>query len=207
MIYRITNFPLFLSIIFSVISCIILFTPPVFAETEAVNDSDDTELNSSLSTHTAWVLGGIGAFTGRIGGISMMLEVCYQRNDILFSIRGMQNGEFKPFSEDYSDYDREISALIGYSYKGQWAYISFSAGIGGLYHVKHSYSITWELIKEKTYTVGLPLEVQMFLTPIPILGIGIIGFCNLNFMSTSIGFLLCLQIGYLWPEVEVQLLL
>jgi hypothetical protein len=45
-------------------------------------------------------------------------------------------------------------------------------------------------------TIGIPIEVQLFLTA-KVIGIGVYGFANVNFESSFMGFLICLQIGKL----------
>jgi hypothetical protein len=137
----------------------------------------------------SWVHGGLGEDEG---GISGGISLSYQTGSNLFSIRGVENEEFKLDLFGYSGPPEKIwdvGVLYGRIAKASWGLASISGGVG-IVGVSDDEEIT-------SYHLGIPLESQLFWTPISTMGIGIYGFANLNFEKSFVGALACVQIGKL----------
>lgn len=105
-------------------------------------------------------------------------------NHQLLTVRSAGN-----YFGDVTSYD--VGAMYGLMQKNDMGYISFSAGLAALFAGDSS---------DKT-DLGLPLEVQAFLTPTEHVGIGVILFGDTNLTNTSQSFggvVLALQFGNLW---------
>jgi len=83
----------------------------------------------------------------------------------------------------------ERAILYGRSMKSKYWLSSFAAGL--------SYLSGEKSYQEKISTIGFPVEGQLFLTPLPFVGIGLYGLANFNLKCSFTGLLLCLQIGKL----------
>jgi hypothetical protein len=97
-------------------------------------------------------------------------------------------------------YFREAGLLYGVMAKARYGYISASAGVS---YVNTGYTsgtdylgVTFHDPDQKT--IGVPGEIQAFFTPIPYVGIGIIGFGDYNSHAPVAGAVLALQIGNLY---------
>ena len=95
----------------------------------------------------------------------------------------------------------DIGILYGRSSKTSYAKTSYglasvSGGISIVGVVRSDYYGGY-YEKSTFLTIGIPIEVQLFWTPIPFLGIGIYGFANLNLEESFAGWLLCIQLGEL----------
>jgi hypothetical protein len=137
----------------------------------------------------SWVHGGLGEDEG---GISGGISLSYQTGSSLFSIRGVENEEFKLDLFGYSGPPEkvwDIGVLYGRVAKASWGLASISGGVG-IVGASDDEGIT-------SYRLGIPVESQLFWTPISTMGIGIYGFANLNSKKSFIGALACVQIGIL----------
>lgn len=93
------------------------------------------------------------------------------------------------FSETGHDYAWDLGVLYGRVITPPSSSILISGGIGlsvGGVLVKYDDNVT---------TIGVPIEVQLFLKPTPSFGIGFYGFVNINTQQTFYGVTLCLTIG------------
>lgn len=94
---------------------------------------------------------------------------------------------------------KEVGLLYGVMSKAKYGYLSASAGLS---YVQAGYSggtDIWGIHFQDTSrsTIGIPGEVQAFFTPFPYVGIGIVGFGNLNTVAPVYGAALEVQFGKL----------
>jgi hypothetical protein len=153
-------------------------------------------LSSSAYAHSRakdffWVNAGIGAGTYE-GAAGLSLSI--QPSDpgyLFFSFRGVivvdvpQLGFFSVIEE--GDDIKDVALLVGYSTKRPQSLAYFSVATGISYVSGMSINSTF----------GLPVDVQLFFTPTPILGIGLQGFADFNKEKSFYGILFCLQLGIL----------
>ena len=142
---------------------------------------------------------GLGKTSMGFGGIAFI--ECDLGN-IFFCLRtsGMFHlGNYGP--DEGAD---EFGIVGGYSVNYQLGLISFGAGISKVFHNTQQpvqspdgfgnphvhYNI------QKT-TIGLPLQMELFFTPIRIIGLGLCIFSTVNNLKSFGGIALCLQIGRL----------
>ncbi len=136
--------------------------------------------------------GSTGFFGGGAGA-----NLSYLSNAGLFSIRFIyieQAHTMEPVSLNNFQIKQiaELSGLYGLSTKTKWFLASLSSGIGIVVGKQKSNN------EENSFsTIGLPLESQLFLRPLPAVGFGITIFVNVNSKKSYTGILFCLQIGKL----------
>lgn len=101
-----------------------------------------------------------------------------------------------------SEHAWELAPLFGLGLRGRWGWISGAFGIGLAGGVRRGDFIeadeqTGRELYERDgfYTVGFPLDLQLFATPYACLGIGIEVFANLNLERSFFGALLAVQLG------------
>jgi hypothetical protein len=147
--------------------------------------------------------GGIGGVIGpeRGGGFTGSISASYFSHIGLISVRvlgcGNPSAHLAIPSTDRIDEFFEISGMYGTGYNDLYFSAFASAGLGMVKFKSSYYNIT---IHHKTETVpSIPIELQAFVTPLPVLGFGITLFGNINGKSPYIGGLLCIRIGKLWP--------
>ena len=138
---------------------------------------------SSAQPHSGffWVNGGLG---GATSGLAAGLDLSIQPSRpgfLLFSLRGIGTAEM--MGDDISD----VAFLIGYSSKRPQSHGYFSIAIGVS-------RVAGSAVDE---TFGIPVEFQLFYTPLSFVGIGLLGFADFNKEETFGGALLCLQFGKL----------
>lgn len=134
----------------------------------------------------ASVPGGLGEDDG---GISGGLSLSYRIGGSLFSIRAVENSEFKLDLWGYSgppDKVWDIGMLYGRVTKATHGLASISAGVG-IVGASHNG-------KGLPLHMGIPLDVQLFWTPSSVLGFGIYGFANVNAYKSFYGMLVCVQL-------------
>lgn len=142
-----------------------------------------------------WLNFGAGFSSGlepNVGMPGVGLGLSYKSRLGLFSLRSVFFEDFQIcLFGDCSNPHRlwDAGALYGVITKGKFAFASASAGLG-LAGGKR------EGAKAFT-TVGIPLETQLFLTPIRYAGIGLYGLADLNPEKSFWGLLVCLQFGRL----------
>jgi hypothetical protein len=154
-----------------------------------------------------WINAGLG---GSSFGISPGVCLSYRNRGNLISIRFIYNEEinlqiFGP-GPSPSESVWDLGALYGRNAKTLHGLASVSGGVslvGGVRRGRYLsnsggwWSSTDSYEKLTFLTVGVPIEVQLFWTPLSSLGIGIYGFANLNRQKSFAGALLCVQIGKL----------
>jgi len=92
----------------------------------------------------------------------------------------------------------DMGILYGYIYKKAAWYWSTSAGIAAVRAQAPEVTVLGITYEPKAhYKVGLPAEFQLFLTPSQRLGIGLIGFANLNDGFSVAGLMVAIQLGNL----------
>jgi hypothetical protein len=167
-----------------VLAFVLLLTtvPALYSQTNTQEEPKSTP------QRYVWLNGGIGVGTGLAGGLSLS----YQHGHWLFSIRHAvtsKNEGVYIYQLRFRDiYD--IGVLVGISSKkpGSMGYASIAAGIA---------RVNGDPFDEFEATYGIPMEAQLFFTPLSFLAVGITMFTNLNSQKVFAGALLCLQIGKL----------
>ena len=150
-----------------------------------------------------WINTGLGAGSGSgLGGGAALLEGNYRLSEHqLISVRATKTSDFQIFSP--SNEFTEVGALYGVIAKAKYGYASASAGLGWAqykdYVTYHNFfSGGGNETTRRQNTVNIPLEIQLFTTPTPYVGIGLIGFSNINSVNVVSGAFLALQFGNLW---------
>lgn len=129
-----------------------------------------------------WLNIGIGYGLGShvfAGGLNLSFQPS-RPGYLLFSLRAAGTSDIldpSPISD--------AAFLVGYSSKrpGARGYYSIGSGLG--------------LVFGESKTLGVPVDAQLFYTPLSFAGIGLQGFANFNTEETFWGVLLCLQFGKL----------
>ena len=132
-----------------------------------------------------WINGGVGggagsATSGPAAGLDLSIQPP-RPGFLLFSLRGIVTAEI--LGDDISD----VAFLIGYSSKRPQSHGYFSIAIG----------VSRVAGSAIDATFGIPIELQLFYTPLSFVGIGLLGFADFNKEETFGGALLCLQFGKL----------
>ena len=164
---------------------LLLTNSSLFAQDKS-SGTEERHFWANVGGGGSWVRSGLGEDEG---GISGGISFSYQTGSNLFSIRGVENEEFKLDLFGYTgppDKVWDMGVLYGRVAKASWGLASISAGVG-LVGISHN--------DISSYHLGIPIESQLFWTPISTLGVGIYGFANLNSEKSFVGALLCLQIG------------
>lgn len=126
-----------------------------------------------------------------------------------YMVQDQQLFTFRTLSTDsFSNYLQDLGPLYGYIYKTKNGYASASAGLAYTRVHREDDFIT-QLVEaasgdnsigkpdETVTTVGVPLEVQGFVTPTQAVGFGAVAFANLNDKASVAGINLSLQAGVL----------
>jgi len=168
--------------------------------------------SSDSSGHFFWVNGGVGGslvhggLGSDPGAPSFGGSLYYQSGINLLSFRYLRNEEFQILGPDSPlETVWDVGVLYGRIAKASYGFASVSAGIslvGGVRRGRYlSSSGGWfgtRYFEEKNFiTVGIPVEAQLFWTPLAFFGIGLYGFANLNIEKSFVGALLCIQFGKL----------
>ena len=146
--------------------------------------------SSDSSGDFAWgYLGfGVGSLGFEAGGFSAGYGFCSQIGKNIFSFQLLYIEEKS--SEDYPFIGiGDIGILYGRIAKASYGFASISAGIS-LVQGDRRYGKVF-------FTVGIPVEAQLFWTPPAFSGIVFYVFANLNKEKSFVGALLCIQIGKL----------
>lgn len=147
-----------------------------------------------------WFNAGLG--TSSFGG-SLGISASYQTGRSLASVRFIYNEEFNILGPSPSESVWDFGALYGINAKGSLVFASVSGGVSfvtGVRRGKYLGSSGWfssNYESEPFVTVGIPVEGQLFWTPLNFLGIGFYGFANLNPEKSFVGALLSIQLGKL----------
>jgi hypothetical protein len=148
-----------------------------------------------------WITLGLGGSSVFDNSASSVLAISAQKRHQLLSLRLVHNSEFLSFSSpDERVWD--VGLLYGGIARGRYGFMSLSGGIsmvGGVRRgefVKSTGFLSSEHKKDRFFTVGLPIEAQLFWTPSQNFGIGLYGFSNINKEETFTGVALAVQISY-----------
>jgi len=167
---------------------------------------------SDSNVQLFWINGGLGASSvhGGLGSHpnapSFGGSLYYQSGKNLFSFRYLRNEEFQILGGDSpSEMVLDFGVLYGRIAKASYGFASISTGIsvvGGVRRGRYlSSSGGWfgtnYYEKNNFITVGIPIEGQLFWTPLNFFGVGFYGFANLNKEKSFLGALLCIQVGKL----------
>jgi len=113
-------------------------------------------------------------------------------NNFLVMGRFTYAEEFQLFSPDNTpEIYRDLSLLAGLYAKGRFGFVSLGTGAGW-----NSGRIEEGITERKFSTIGLPVESQVFFT-LPFIGIGLVGYGNINNVRSTWGFTVTLQFGNL----------
>ena len=112
------------------------------------------------------------------------LSFSYQKVSNLVSARITENAEL------FGDAIFDAGILYGRRLKGKKGFASIAGGISYVYFYSSGSGGNLHLF-------GIPIEVQLFSTPLSFAGIGIYGYANLNLKQPVVGVLICLEIGKL----------
>jgi hypothetical protein len=135
----------------------------------------------------AWVSGGLGwASRGPAGH----LAASYQSGGNLLSARG--SGTIAVFGDPLWD----LGLVYGRRLVSGGVHASLGAGVGAVGGETRE-SIHGDSEPLAT-TFGVPIEIQLSLRPLPVLGIGLYGFGNVNREESFAGVTAAVQIGRLW---------
>jgi hypothetical protein len=141
-----------------------------------------------------WVNVGAGAGQGHdfAGFATGLISFNYQLSaHQLITARAMQTSEFLGQSS-FTD----VGLLYGVIAKQKYAYISASVGLGLAQYAQYSGGFLIRSEHIGTYnTLGIPAEIQVFATPTPYAGFGVILFGNANTRKSIAGLALAVQIG------------
>lgn len=102
--------------------------------------------------------------------------------------RYVGRGELDIFGSGPSATTWDAGPLFGLVEQGRWGHLSLASGVtvvGGRRPDKPG---------TKSSTLGIPLDVQAFFTPIPYVGIGVHGYANANAGDNLLGWSLQLQV-------------
>jgi hypothetical protein len=151
------------------------------------------------STSLYWLTLGAGFFSNKdFSGFGGNINASYYSNIGLLSVRFLDADKagMEPTNVITSsvklNHINEFSGMYGFNYHASFLFISVSSGIGIVWFKK---GITPSEVT--TSTLGLPLDAEIFISPLPVLGIGLKLLGNINSKSSYSGFLICLQLGKL----------
>lgn len=178
------------------IRAIVVFALYLFlTRTPSQSQTDDVPDTPSLG----WVTLGLGLSGNRdFFGLTGNLSASYFSDLGLLRVRlvsatGFHGVESTTLSESRASGLLELSGMYGLSHRTPDLLISVSSGIGMLRVREHT------PIGDKESTIpGIPLEGELLLTPLPIVGIGITVFGNLNSKASYWGVLSSINLGKLW---------
>ena len=155
--------------------------------------------NNFGTPKNAWltIRSGISTFSDDSfygGGISLS----YSKRHYLISSRYLyfKRHQYEPLNADESqsnaqlDHNAEFAALFGYILNKRYFKFMASAGLG--------YTTWTSKNHQKDSGLSLPLEVGLFVSPLPILGFGIQFVSNLNQTHNLNGILISVELGKLW---------
>jgi hypothetical protein len=136
--------------------------------------------------------GGGSIGFGATGGLSL------QSNDYrMWTLRGEYIEEFRICifgGCGEAEYRGSIGLLYGMFSGSTLAYASISGGLAATFIGRDLDDTTFQ----HRATVGFPIEGQAFLTPIPVLGIGLIATANFNPISSYYGIFFVFQLNNQW---------
>jgi hypothetical protein len=162
----------------------------------AVAQEAQREANRSDPPPYYWITAGIGG-ADYFGGLAEFTFAPQPSES--FALRALYLEEFRICLWGCStpvQYHADIGLLYGRMTKGKWGYASAAGGLAlTLLRMNEESSSGGFQIYHTT--VGLPLELQAFLTPLPFAGIGVVASADINPKQSFAGIFLSLQIGSL----------
>ena len=151
------------------------------------------------STSLYWLTLGAGFFSNKdFGGFGGNINASYYSKIGLLSVRFLDaaNSGAEPVNVITNDYRlnhiNEISGMYGLNYHISFLFLSLSTGVGMVW-IKKGVSPS----EVTSTTLGLPIDAEIFISPLPMLGIGLKLIGNLNSKSSYRGILICIQLGKL----------
>jgi hypothetical protein len=135
-----------------------------------------------------WI--GVGLGTGTLGFPAGSINLSYQFDGSVITARGAIDGEI--FGDDLWD----LALLYGISIGHGELYASAGAGVaivGG----ERSHGI-FSQGEDIPITAGLAIESQLAWRPIPLLGVVLYGFADINTEESFAGVTMGVQVGNLW---------
>ena len=152
----------------------------------------------SLSTPSwAWVGFAYGSTRGvDFSGLLLGQSVSYLKNNQIYSARFLIIGKKStttgfavPFNSSVGRLTNmfEASALYGFALKNRIMLFSVSTGLGYVQLTRAS--------EPSISSVVIPLDIQMSVTPIRMIGFGIFFFANLHSKTAYNGAMFCIHIG------------
>ncbi len=184
--------------IITVIIFIIFFQGILSAQSLQVDTTYTNISKPDTSTFYIRIAGGLGISSLGYGGVAYC---SFDLGSILFSFRTCDAVEpfpDHPPAKESFDY----SLLVGQSYISKIFYASISAGISkvttinpGLYYPNGSVKAVFYEIKNSS--LGVPFQVDLFLTPFNKMGFGLVLFANINNARSFASCVFCIQFGKL----------
>jgi len=157
----------------------------------------------STSQTSTWLNIGFGwnIFSGSSDQICGRIGISHQRDDNVFTIRSLHVEEFalsfgEPRFPSPAEKETDFAVLYGRSLHAGSGYNAFSIGLGLVNSVHRGallYGLNYETVR--ITSLGVSLDIQMFLTPCRYFGLGISLAGNLNPTRSFGAFILCLQLG------------
>lgn len=147
---------------------------------------------------TFWANLGMGIGTVD-DGTTFLGNLSYQTRNHVYTLRALSTGTA---ILDKGKTMNDVGLLYNRVFKSSWIHCSAGAGLAVVCGTIDSTGFTLggtDSDKDEKLgpTIGLPLDVQLFLRPLPFLGLGLYGFADINPEESFLGFALCLQLGKL----------
>lgn len=142
--------------------------------------SDDT------TQRYGWVNGGIG--TGRMGLASSVTGGVPIGHRVFVGGRYAQTKELNLLGTGPAAVIWDAGPLVGLVEQGRWGHLSLGSGVAVVGGRSPDEPGT------KSSTLGIPLDVQAFFTPIRYVGIGVHGYANVNPGDNLLGWSVQLQV-------------
>ncbi|GEM_PF-2234461 len=187
----------------SFVALIFLSSIFVLSYESIASENDNSTANWYDNSRYGWLYAGYGlAGSKQFGGIAGIVGFSYLKDHTKYTVRLITAVELPLyFSQDYLDTVGssgsygfiDAGLLHGYAINSRYIKISASAGLSFLRG-----NVPREKDDVRLSTVGFPLEIDLFVSPLPLLGFGFVGYGNINFISPFYGYMVCVQIGKVW---------
>ncbi len=171
----------------------------IFGVISSVHAQTSTKISSN---NLMWMDIGIGSVGYKsFGGFSYGTIFSFHPDKFIYSGRYLTtvNPLMVEIKRDITHIEniKEVSLLFGMIKRNNWGFASFSTGVGTIF-AKKKIGVNYNKYKkEDKLTIGIPVESQLFITPTPVVGLGIYLLANINNEANYVGLLLCLQFGKL----------
>ncbi len=168
--------------------------------------ADDPDLSNYSG---GWLNLGVGLAGGNnFSGVGADVSLNYApSNSRLWTLRsseavnlsGIFSNLFCTSNCKNEDSAGDVALMYGLMQKNTLGYVSASTGLALATDQQPEIIVNGVQTQpgSNTYTIGLPLELQAFITPVRYVGIGLIGFGDLNTRKSFGGVALALQFGKL----------